>query len=148
MSYNIVLNPKYKGTDKLFNVLIDGEKLSNFNPLGIICMEIKKIPSFLNTVIAEKDFDIIDYSRISFGEYEFDGEILVPKGMVSFSVFDDRVLLPKNEFFDLCLQLAYKSLEGVDEYNLKQKNIIDEKWMEAVKIIIPQLEEKIKSYRN
>jgi hypothetical protein len=144
MNYNIGLNPEFKEKEKLFNVLINDEVLNTFNPIGIMSMDISKVPFFLKNALKERDYDIIDYSRISFGEYEFDNEILVPEGMVSFSIFDDRTLLFKKEFYILCLELATKSLEAVEKFNLKQKNEVDNNFIEEIKNIIPQLEEKIK----
>lgn len=140
MNYSIEINVNFTETNKLFNILIDGKILNTFNPIAIMSLDIEKVPLFLQSVIDEKDYDVMDYSRISFGEYEFDGEILVPKGMVGFSVFDDRTIISKKDFLELCLQLGMKSLEVFEKFDLK----VDGTVRDDINKLIPLLEGKIK----
>lgn len=151
MEYEIKLTNKYIEKNELFffDLLKNEEPLKYGDYVKNILSypSLISLPEYLNNFIKELDYDISEYSSIIFGELKNDeGRILIPSGMVGFSIFDDRTLISKLEFYTLCLQMANKSLEAVNLFNLKEKNIVDDNWIISIKNLIPMIEEKIKEY--
>lgn len=150
MKYQIALNLKFnldEAKTSLFNILIDDKILDSYNPIGIMpSIKTKNIINFFENVINEKDYSEMEYSWVIFGEDKNDeGEIVIPKNMVGFSIFDDRTIISKVDFFQLCLQMAEKAIEAVNVFKLKEEKIINEEWIANIKDVIPLLQKKIKT---
>jgi hypothetical protein len=153
MEYQIKLTDKFFKKNELFffEVVKNGESLKYGDYVSNILSypTLISLPEYLKNFINELDYDISEYSSIMFGEDRNDeGEIVIPKNMVGFSIFEDRTLISKSEFYNLCLQMANIALEAAEMFNLKNRNIVDDNWIGSIKDLVPKIEEKIKNYEN
>ncbi|MFN7911682.1 MAG: hypothetical protein ACK5QC_07635 [Bacteroidota bacterium] len=151
MEYQIKLTDKFFKKNELFffEVVKNGESLKYGDYVSNILSypTLISLPEYLKNFINELDYDISEYSSIMFGEDRNDeGEIVIPKNMVGFSIFEDRTLISKSEFYNLCLQMANIALEAAEMFNLKNRNIVDDNWIGSIKDLVPKIEEKIKNY--
>ncbi|MFL1894051.1 hypothetical protein ACJRPK_00010 [Aquimarina sp. 2-A2] len=150
--YNLIITHKYlvKGFNRLFDIeRIDNKHIDKHQDLvGLIpSIRIENFPIFLTNCIKEWDFSQMEYSEIIFGEHKDDeDEIKVPMNYVGFNVMEDISVLDKSQFFSLVLQFAEKALKGVKEFQLIDKEIVDNNWVKSIIEIIPQIKLKIGQY--
>ena len=117
----------------------------NQEGIGVISsLELKEIPHFIEKALEETGLHK-EYSGFSFGPVIDEGKVWVEEGAVELYILDTKTTLTRKEFFETILQLAQKALEAVSEFHLKEKDFVDEVWIEQVKKMIPQLEAKLKS---
>jgi hypothetical protein len=113
--------------------------------IGIIpSLKMHEIPHFIEKVLEETGFHQ-EYSGFSFGPVIDEGRTIVESGYVKLYILNTDTILTEREFFEVTLQLANKALEAVDQFQLKEKKIIDNNWIEKVKLFIPALQTKIKN---
>lgn len=136
------------GFHRLFDIeRIDREPIDFYNNpiVNIGAVQISNIPAFLTSSITEKGYDY-NNSGMSFGPVT-DGDIeLASKDSVMFYVMDVTAVVSKLEFFLLLKELSQKALEAVDLFDLKARGLVDDKWVQDVKELLPALEEKIQQY--
>jgi hypothetical protein len=128
----------------LFEVLCNDSPIG-YDPISILTsIKIDKYPDFLQNMTQEKDYSGMEYSWILFGEVRNDeNEIFVPKNKVGFAIFEDITLIDKKDFFGICLNFAEKAIEAVDLLKLKEKQFVDNCWIEKIKDLIPLIKNKI-----
>lgn len=151
MEYKLIITREYidKGVYRLFNIeRKDGQLIDIYSDLinAIAFIKIDKIPEFLKNMVLERSMQISEYTFIHFGEILEDNIIQVPADCVGIFLMDAKTIVQKRFFFELTLELAQKSLMAVNLFNLRDSEFVDEKWVESIKLVIPEIEEKIKSY--
>lgn len=124
----------------------NGEEIDfNNEGIGIVSsLKMHEIPHFVEKVLEARGLHE-EYSGFSFGPVEDEGRMMVEPGHVQLYIMDTDTILTQREFFELALQLVNKALEAVDVFQLKEKKVVDNKWIEKVKSYIPALQAKLKN---
>jgi hypothetical protein len=58
---------------------------------------------------------------------------------------DVKTVIDKRFFFEFALELAQKSLMAASTFDLEKLNLVDERWMESIELVIPELQTRIKA---
>jgi hypothetical protein len=147
MYYKLVITNEYLDTEqnRIFDVeKRNGEKVDLYNEL--ICylprVEVSKIPQLLDLVIQEAG-ESFDESGWHFGPITEGEKIWVEKGFVEFYVTGYNISYPNRVVFNMALEIARKSLEAVNNLQLKEKGLVDDTWIKKVKDSIPKLDAKL-----
>jgi hypothetical protein len=148
IKYSVVLSEDRMGrlSNPFYIKYSNGAEI-NFESEGIgfiASVKVKDIPNFLKTVTEEGQF-CYNYTGYCFGPITEGEKVWLEKGYVEIYVMETKTILTNHDFFELALQLAHKSLEAVTWFDLKTKGIVDDTWIENIKLLIPQLEAKLKS---
>jgi hypothetical protein len=146
--YSIILNKeRFSLIQKPFYITYsNGEEIDfNTNAIGYVAAKkIEDIPAFLQNVIEEKGQNY-NSSGFWFGPVTEGDKVWVEAGMVEVYVMDVTTLISFDDFIELSLQLANKALEAVEDFQLKEKGLVDDRWIDGIKIAKLKLEEKLDS---
>jgi hypothetical protein len=149
------LHPLVQTSSVLEIQCYDGTSVFNsteFTINAINNFELNDYKFFLSAVVNEQSFGR-GLSGFTMSDKEIDdritcagdeGILYIPVDKVVLSEYEDSILFSKVEFFKLCLQFAHKALEAMEVFNLKEKGIVDKKWEEEIKELIPKIEDKVK----
>lgn len=150
MYYKLVITNEHLDTEqsRIFDVeKQNGEKVDLYNEL--ICylprVEASKIPQLLDLVIQEAG-ESFDESGWHFGPITEGEKIWVEKGFVEFYVTGYNISYPNKVVFNMALEIARKSLEAVNNLQLKEKGLVDDTWIRSIEESIPKLEAKLNEY--
>ena len=150
MKYRIVLTDEYieKGYDLYWRTEYLNTKLhTNDLVNNLVSIKIVGVVERIQNCLLENDITLMMYEGILFTEYvdENSGmEVSIPENKVVFTSLDILFFMFKVEFFKLCLQFANKALEAMEVFGLKEKGIVDDKWEQEIKDLIPKIETKVK----
>jgi hypothetical protein len=95
-------------------------------------------------VIAGEYLQLQEYGGFSFGPITEGDQRLVDKGVVEIIGFQSKLHLPETDFLELALELAVKALEAEQLLGLKNRGLVDDKWIKEMNESISGLESRLK----
>jgi len=142
--YKIVLLESrfIKHEKPLYIKYADGSEI-DFNNEGIgyvVTRELAKIPVFLKNIL-EKGYDKSHYSGCMTGPVNLGDDTLLAEDLADVWVMETHTIIPVKDFYDICVQIAEKSLEAITVFNLKASGKIDNQWEEDIKSYLPKLKQ-------
>jgi hypothetical protein len=152
MNYKIILEDRSQklGIPYYWRISKNGNPLEyeDLTDIFLSRKSVSYIPVLLNNYCKEVNC-YANEEAILFGEAFNDlGELIVPKFMVGFSLFIYITLLNIKDFYILCLDFAEKAIAAVRMFGLKEKEIVNDEWIESIKKLIPKIKEKIFEYSS
>jgi hypothetical protein len=137
---------------RLIDISSDSDIVLENEGFGMfITIPIMQYPEFIRLSLAEISKGYTDYSGITFGSHvgnkNLDDEFtLVPADCVLLTTYSGQSLIRKKNFYKMLLQFAENSISAAREFQLEQKAIVNEDWLQRIALTIPEIGLKIDVY--